>query len=213
MPSSFRPPRGYIAENDPRVSQVGHAAPPWLVNYADLMTELAIFFLLIYSLSAAMSGTLQKVYKEIQETMKQESIAGEAKMTKDGLQISLEEKADISFFVSGSAELLPEMKSYIDKIAPSLRRGIEVKSNYLLVEGHTDNVPIFTSRYGSNWELSTARATTVVRYLINSHAFPPQKVAAIGYGEFKVVAPNDSEQNRAKNRRVVFLIKTGNVTN
>ena len=98
--SSLKPPRGYISENDPRVSQVGHAAPPWLINYADLMTELSCFFLMIYALSASLSGTMQEAYKEVKEVMEQEQIAGEAKMTKDGLQISLEEKENVSFFVS-----------------------------------------------------------------------------------------------------------------
>lgn len=207
MSSSFRTPRGFISENDPRVSQVGHAAPPWLVNYADLMTELAIFFLLIYAMSAAMSATLQKVSQEVKEAMKEEQMAGDVKVTKDGLQISLEEKDNIHFFVSGSAELLPEMKVYIDKIAPAMHKGLDVKSNFLIVEGHTDNVPISTSKFDSNWELSTARATTVVRYLIDFHKFQPDKVAAIGYGEFKPVVANDSDASHAKNRRVVFLIK------
>src|SRR3989339_6297 len=207
MASSFRPPRGYISESDPRVSQVGHAAPPWLINYADLMTELACFFLMIYALSAAMSGTLQKVSQEVKEAMKEEQIAGQVKMTKEGLQITFEEKESVSLFLSGSAELTPTMKEYIDKIVPPLRQGVDVKSNLLVIEGHTDNVPIATSRYASNWELSTARATTVVRYLVDIHKFPPDKAAAIGYGEFKPIAANDADANRAKNRRVVFLIK------
>ena len=205
--SSLKPPRGYISENDPRVSQVGHAAPPWLINYADLMTELSCFFLMIYALSASLSGTMQEAYKEVKEVMEQEQIAGEAKMTKDGLQISLEEKENVSFFVSGSAELLPEMKNYIVKIAPALKHGLEPEKHTLIIEGHTDTVPIATSRYASNWELSTARATTVVRHLIDGQGFPANRIAAIGYGEFKPVVMNDTDQNKAKNRRVVFLIK------
>lgn len=206
--SSFRAPRGFISENDPRVSIVGHAAPPWLINYADLMTELACFFLMIYALSVALSASMQKAYKEVKEVMDKEQISGEAKMTKDGLQISLEEKENISFFISGSAELQPEMKTYLDKIAPALQQGLTPEHNFLIVEGHTDNVPIATERFASNWELSTARATTVVKYLITTHSFPPTKLAAIGYGEHKPIMPNDSDQNKAKNRRVVFLIKS-----
>ena len=139
--------------------------------------------------------------------MKEEQIAGQVKMTKEGLQITFEEKESVSLFLSGSAELTPTMKEYIDKIVPPLRQGVDVKSNLLVIEGHTDNVPIATSRYASNWELSTARATTVVRYLVDIHKFPPDKAAAIGYGEFKPIAANDADANRAKNRRVVFLIK------
>lgn len=203
----LKPPRGYIAETDARVSQVGHAAPPWLINYADLMTEIAAFFIMMYAMAAALSGTMQKAAVEVKDTMKQEGIAGEAKMTKEGLRITFEEQKSVPFFVSGSAELLPAMKMYIDKIAPALVKGISLKNNVLIVEGHTDNIPIATAQFESNWELSTARATTVVKYLIQQHGIPPEKIAAIGYGEHKPIAPNDTDINKAKNRRVVFLIK------
>lgn len=205
----LKPPRGFIAENDPRVSQVGHAAPPWLVNYADLMTELCAFFIMMYALAAAFSGTMQKAAKEVKETMAKEQIAGESKMTKEGLQISLQEQKTVPFFVSGSAELLPGTKMYIDKIVPALQKGMELKNNTLIVEGHTDNVPIATTQFASNWELSTARATNVVKYLVQKHGIPPERIAAIGYGEHKPIVPNDTDENRAKNRRVVFLIKMG----
>lgn len=205
----LKPPRGFISENDPRVSQVGHAAPPWLVNYADLMTELCAFFIMMYAISAAFSGTMQKAAKEVKETMAKEQIAGESKMTKEGLQISLQEQKTVPFFVSGSAELLPGTKMYIDKIVPALQKGMELEKNTLIVEGHTDNVPITTTQFASNWELSTARATNVVKYLVQKHKFLPEKIAAIGYGEHKPLVPNDTDDNKAKNRRVVFLIKMG----
>lgn len=205
--SILKPPRGYISENDARVSQVGHAAPPWLINYADLMTEVAAFFIMMYAMAAALSGTMQKAAVEVQKTMAESGIAGEAKMTKEGLKITFEEQQSVPFFVSGSAELLPAMKSYIDKIAPALKNGVALKNNVLIVEGHTDNVPIATSQFASNWELSTARATKVVKHLINSVGIPPEKIAAIGYGEHKPLVSNDTAAGRAKNRRVVFLIK------
>ena len=207
--SILKPPRGYISETDPRVSQVGHAAPPWLISYGDLMTELCAFFIMMYALSAAFSPTIQTAAKEVKETMSQEGIAGESKVTKDGLQITFQEQQKVPFFVSGSAELLPAMKMYIDKIAPALVKGVALKNNVLIVEGHTDNIPIATSQFASNWELSTARATTVLRYIIQKNGIPPEKIAAIGYGEHKPIAPNDTDENRAKNRRVVFLIKMG----
>lgn len=205
--SVLKPPRGYISETDPRVSSVGHAAPPWLISYGDLMTELCAFFIMMYALSAAFSPTIQTAAKEVKETMAQEGIAGESKVTKDGLQITFQEQQKVPFFVSGSAELLPAMKMYIDKIAPQLVEAL--KNNVLIVEGHTDNIPIATSQFASNWELSTARATTVVKYLVQKNGIPPEKIAAIGYGEHKPIAPNDTDVNKAKNRRVVFLIKMG----
>ena len=173
------------------------------------MTELCAFFIMMYALSAAFSPTIQTAAKEVKETMSQEGIAGESKVTKDGLQITFQEQQKVPFFVSGSAELLPAMKMYIDKIAPALVKGVALKNNVLIVEGHTDNIPIATSQFASNWELSTARATTVLRYIIQKNGIPPEKIAAIGYGEHKPIAPNDTDVNKAKNRRVVFLIKMG----
>jgi len=161
----------------------------------------------MYAMSSALSNTMQKATVDVKKTMEEAGIAGEAKMTKEGLKITFEEQQKVPFFVSGSAELLPAMKNYIDKIAPALKKGISLKNNVLIVEGHTDNVPIATSQFASNWELSTARATTVVKYLININGIPPEKIAAIGYGEHKPLVENDSGINKAKNRRVVFLIK------
>jgi chemotaxis protein MotB len=68
-------------------------------------------------------------------------------------------------------------------------------------------VPIVSPQYSSNWELSTARATAVVRFMVDRTAFPPERIGAVGYGEFRPIAPNDVEENRRKNRRVVFFIK------
>ncbi|MDK2959817.1 MAG: chemotaxis protein MotB, partial [Bacillota bacterium] len=74
------------------------------------------------------------------------------------------------------------------------------------VEGHTDNLPINTYRFPSNWELSTARATTVVRYLAEKHGIPPDRLSAAGYGEWRPVAPNDTPEHRAQNRRVDIVV-------
>ena len=76
----------------------------------------------------------------------------------------------------------------------------------LRVEGHTDDVPIQTGRYASNWELSTARATTVVTYLLQDAGLAPERLSAAGYGEFHPRAPNTSPENRARNRRVDVVI-------
>src|SRR3989344_2929414 len=104
-----RAPRGFIAETDPKVTMIGHPAPAWLVNYADLMTELVCFFVVLYALSAALNKDVQKAKKEVEETMKQEQVAGDVKVTKDGMQIVLQEKGENIFFGSGSADLSPRM--------------------------------------------------------------------------------------------------------
>jgi chemotaxis protein MotB len=198
--------KNMISTSDPRVCMIGHPAPAWLVNYADLMTELVCFFIVLYALSAALSKDVQQAKKEVEEAMKQEQVQGEVKVDKDGMKITLEEQGDNVFFHSGSAEVSDRMKEIMAKIVPSLQN-LAKQNHQIVVEGHTDNIPIRTSHFPSNWELSTARATSVVQYMIKSMAFPPDKLGAIGYGQFQPIAPNDSEENRSKNRRVVFFVK------
>lgn len=196
--------KGMIAEDDPKVAQVGHPAPPWMVNYADLMTELVCFFVILYALSAALSKDMQKANQDVQEMIKEGKMQGEVKIDKEGMRITLEEQSQVAFFESGKAELTEAMRSQMDKLAPVLRN-LSDKFD-IVVEGHTDNVPIYTRQFASNWELSTGRATNVVKLLLENN-FNPKRLAAVGYGENHPVVPNDSEMNRKKNRRVVFFIK------
>jgi len=204
-------PRGYIREDDPKVAPIGHPAPPWLINYADLMTEMVAFFVIMYALGAALNKDVQKAKQEVEEMMKEQEIAGKVEVTKDGMRITMQEGEEIGddhgpFFESGKSELTPRMISILDQLSPKLKE-LAVKQHDVMVEGHTDNVPIKGGGFPSNWELSTARATVVVRYLIDNTNFPPTMVGATGYGDNRPEAANDSEANRAKNRRVVFFIK------
>ena len=75
--------KNMISTSDPRVCMIGHPAPAWLVNYADLMTELVCFFIVLYALSAALSKDVQKAKKDVEEQMKQDKVATEVKVTKD----------------------------------------------------------------------------------------------------------------------------------
>ncbi|HBA59765.1 MAG TPA: hypothetical protein DCZ92_02865 [Elusimicrobia bacterium] len=197
--------KNMISEDDPRVAQIGHPAPPWLINYADLMTELVCFFIILYALSAALNKDMQKAQQDIQEMMKEGKISGQVKMDKEGMRITLEEQGAFSFFESGRSEITADMQSKLDKIAVTLKT-LSLKHD-IIVEGHTDNVPIATKQFASNWELSSARATSVVKYFLGA-GFTPKRMAAIGYGEFHPISPNDTEPNRRKNRRVVFFVKT-----
>ena len=198
-----------IDEDDPRVCQIGHPAPPWLVNYADLMTELVCFFVILYALSAVLSKSVQKTFGEMQKVMQSENIAGEVKITKEGLRISLEESGGLAFFESGSSELSEGMKKNLDILSPNFKELVnKLPKVTILVEGHTDNIPISTSKYSSNWELSTARAINVIKYLINTFQLPPSLLTAVGYGEYRPIVANDSPENCSRNRRIVFLIKT-----
>jgi len=197
--------RNMISMDDPHVSRIGLPAPPWLVNYADLMTELTILFIVLYAMSASLSKDIQKAKQDIQETMQQEKITGDVVIEKDGLRLSLEDGGAAALFQSGSAELTDAMKQIMGKM-----RGVLFKLNEhhtIVVEGHTDNVPIKSPKFASNWELSTARATSVVRFLVDEQKFNPAALAAIGYGEFRPIGPNDTPANQAKNRRVVFFVK------
>jgi len=193
-----------IPEDDSRVAPIGHPAPPWMVNYADLMTEMVCFFVILYALSAALNKNVQNAAQQIKEMMEKGQMSGQVEVNKEGLRITLEEQGNVPFFESGKADLTNEMTEKIDKLLPILKNLSE--KNEIIVEGHTDNIPIATKQFASNWELSTARATNVVKYLL-SKEFNPRKVSAVGYGEYRPIVPNDTPDNRKKNRRVVFFVK------
>jgi chemotaxis protein MotB len=116
-----------------------------------------------------------------------------------GLVISLGEGG---FFDSGSDQIKPEGRALLDTMATSLVS----LGNQIRVEGHTDNVPIKNSKFPSNWELSTARATAIVSYLIAKFGFSPELLSAAGYAEFRPVAPNDTEEGKSRNRRVDVVV-------
>jgi len=204
----LRAPKGFIDESDPKVCQIGHPAPPWLVNYADLMTELVCFFVILYALSAALNKNVQNAKNQVDEMIKEKKVAGETEVNKQGLKVTLEEKGGSSFFTSGAAETTAEIDSKIQELAPVLKP--LVATNDLLIEGHTDSQRISNEFFDSNWELSTARATAVARLLVDKYGFPPEHVGAVGYGDNRPIAPNDTPEGRARNRRVVFFISAEN---
>ena len=119
----------------------------------------------------------------------------------EGLVISLRE---FGFFDSGSAALKPSALPALDRIASILA----VRTCRLRIEGHTDNVPIHTSQMASNWELSTARSTELVRLLILRYRFLPERLSAAGYAEYHPITSNQTSQGRAQNRRVDMVILT-----
>jgi chemotaxis protein MotB len=117
----------------------------------------------------------------------------------DGLVISLRE---VGFFESGSAQMKTSSQPAFDRIAVLLRE----RKYRLRIEGHTDNVPIHNSQFSSNWELSTARATEIVRVLIVKDGFEPLHLSAAGYAEYHPIASNHTNEGRAMNRRVDVVI-------
>jgi chemotaxis protein MotB len=120
-------------------------------------------------------------------------------MGRDGLVISLREAG---FFDSGSAVPKSETLPTLRQIAASLGR----VPYDLRIEGHTDNIPIHTVEFDSNWELSSARATRIARLFLDMQAISPERLSAAGYAEFHPVASNDTAAGRAENRRVDLVV-------
>jgi len=119
-----------------------------------------------------------------------------------GLVIRVPERL---FFDSGDASVHPEVIPILNVLAQSL----EKIPNSIRVEGHTDNVPINTARFPSNWELSTARATAIIRHFLTHFHFDPNRLSAAGYAEFRPVAVNTNPEGRLQNRRVDVVILSG----
>jgi chemotaxis protein MotB len=132
-------------------------------------------------------------------------LAGRVRVGVDrrGVIVSL---AEGGFFESGSSDVRADAMPALDRLAASLRAHDRGQSLDLTIEGHTDNRPV-RGRHHSNWELSTARATAVVAWLIERHQFVPARLAASGYGEWRPAASNDSAEGRARNRRVDILVR------
>jgi chemotaxis protein MotB len=126
----------------------------------------------------------------------------ELAITPEGFVISLKE---LGFFNSGQAVLLPGAAEKIKRIARILsEHGLDLR-----VEGHTDNQPIHNSQFRSNWELSTARAMTVLKILVDDAGFDPRKVSVAGFGEYRPIADDSTPEGRGRNRRVDLVVVGG----
>jgi chemotaxis protein MotB len=216
----------------------------WLLTYADLITLLLAFFIVMYSMSQldakrfgkmkeALTGVLHggqsvlynendinktghgllnignlkmiqsKVEERFRSINRQHDIQTE--VTERGLVVHVMESA---LFRPGSSTLEPQALEVLDVVADI----IKPLPNHVRIEGHTDDRPISTPVFPSNWELSSARATTVVRYMIDQHNLAPVRLSALGYGKFRPLRPNNSIENRAQNRRIDVLILTMEMT-
>lgn len=135
--------------------------------------------------------------KRIVKGLKLESGVGFS-VTGRGLVMTV---ADTVLFDLGVAEISPEAFPLLSKIASVISK----TSFPIRIEGHTDNLPIHTEEFPSNWELSTARAVNVLRYFVEKEKIPPERLSAVGYGEFRPLFPNDTPEHRARNRRVEII--------
>lgn len=208
----------------------------WLVSYADFITLLFAFFVVMYSTSSVNEGKFRAVSESaqgafnpshysskkieigpkfssaerktaqidhivaIKEVLKELEKKNRLNIFQDSRGIVIR-VTDTALFDSGSAEIRKEAIDAVDSLAGILA---SMKEN-IHVEGHTDNIPINSVQFPSNWELSSARATSIVRRFV-SHEVDPARLTAIGYGEFRPIAGNDTEEDRARNRRVDIVI-------
>jgi len=221
----------------------------WLLTYADMITLLMAFFIMMYSMSvlnmekfrevafsirsgfggpleggpgmlsfpqrkdsltpnlddlseSSGPGAIPGVAEEIREYIKQQGLGTVVRIRVEerGLVVSL--VTDEVLFDIGHAQLRPKAKRILAKVAEVVRD----IPNDIAVEGHTCDLPIKTAQFPSNWELSTARATTVVRYLIEGSGLSPRRVSAAGYADSRPLVSNDSEAHRMLNRRVDIVI-------
>lgn len=202
----------------------------WAVTYGDIMSYLMIFFLIMFSFSIAKItakgsarvedslANIQKAFggkvdparlekilarqREEEASTKLEQMVQQAKLSEMVDIKSTEEKIRLTLqapvmFAVGSAELKPEAAGLLLPLVEPLK----ATPNQIVVEGHTDNVAVVGGRYRSNFELSMARAYAVIRFF-ELNGIPANRLAGLGYGEHRPVAPNDSPENRAKNRRI-----------
>lgn len=158
-----------------------------------------------FEISMPVSAEFQEVYREIEAMLAEEGVGASVEIFQEerGLIISFKEKI---FFDIGSAQLRPEARSLLSRVG----RVLVADDHDIRVEGHTCDLPIRSATFPSNWELSTTRATNVTRFLIEEVGIEPSRLGATGYAEFRPIAPNDSEENRVRNRRVDILLLSRN---
>ena len=211
----------------------------WLLTYADLITLLMAFFIVMYAISKVDIVRYQQLVRALANIFTGGSAmilpelgggssvvppeepgdplsalaAGVSEyIAEQGLKnevfITINEQGVIISFTGsvlfdrGEAKLRPEAIPILDKIAAFLK----TVPNYIGVVGSTDDLPINTVQFPSNWELSVIRATTVIRYFTENAGLNPARFVALGYGEYHPLFPNTSEENRKKNRRVDVII-------
>lgn len=148
---------------------------------------------------------MDDIYKEVKDIVDSAGLINDVEVKKVDKGVLLRFKDEILFDV-GKADLKPNAKDNLNKLAKVLRKYNKI----IKVEGHTDNIPISNSQYRSNWELSTARAISVVRYFTEQSPkgdrLDPKLFEVSGYGEYRPIAPNNTDQNKQKNRRIEITI-------
>lgn len=195
--------------------------PLWLIVLADMMTNLMLFFLVMFAMSlqgeeakrllarslddkgltAPPDPQAERVvrdFREEQSARALQELFGDTRVDEDAIRVSLREKL---VFATADDRLTPEAGRMLERLASVLAP----LPNTIVIEGHTDNVRVVSGAFGSNWELSVARANSVVLELAR-RGLAPSRLVAAGYGEHLPAASNDEPAGRALNRRVEIVI-------
>ena len=204
----------------------------WLITYADVITLLLGFFILMMAVSDINPAKVEQVADSTKKNFGTRGVEKRVSVLsidelirivyriirREGLQNQVEVEGTSrgvvisgrgsTFFKSGEAEVLPSAHTLLRKLGREMNK----VPYYIAVEGHTDNIPIKSNSFPSNWELSSARSSNIVRYLISS-GVRPTKLRAVGFADTVPKVPNSSEYNRAQNRRIeiVFLVSGSSV--
>jgi chemotaxis protein MotB len=184
----------------------------WLYSYADLMTQLLIFSILMLAVLGLKKPALHpqkrddallETVKQVEQFVKDSGLAESMAIDRAADRLVIRMKSAI-LFAEGQAALTPKAQEVLAGLTPVLARA----PSRLRVEGHTDDLRISSPQFPSNWELSTARAISVVSFL-EEHGIARDRLSVAGYGEFHPLAPNDSGERRALNRRVEIVVLGG----
>lgn len=157
--------------------------------------------------SSREAESMAKVQAQISTRLAAQGLTGAVQFDQESRGLVINIVTDSVLFELGSATLRPEGRRVLDAITPPLSS----LPNRLVIEGHTDNLPITGGRYPSNWELSAERATTVLRYLLTERV-RPSSVSAAGYADQRPLVPNDTPAHRTRNRRVAIVVLSGTPT-
>ena len=208
-----------------------HDESNWLISYADLMTLLCVFYILMFSMSKVDTAEFEKVKKQVSENfgveykpptealgkfvtqiIQEGGVEKDVSITSDGVSVSLAFHSTL-LYGSSSADISDEGKKIIERISNSLLENQKkLGKNYkIVVEGHTDSQPVLSGPFPSNWELSSSRATQVIRLFL-ANGFLAQNILAIGYADTQPIAESRNPdgtwiiENLAKNRRVILRV-------
>lgn len=195
----------------------------WVVSYADFVTMLLALFMVLYAILRIDNQKLYEFQNKMQQTFQGNNVtkyqanypnANIEKLLKDNLSQTKSVKIVRSdkgliirvnnrvLFDEGSALIKPEAEKTLNEIVTVLTK----IDNPVIIEGHTDSTPIKNAQYPSNWELSTARATNIISYMVKSKSILPKRLCAVGYGEYMPIANNTSINGRMLNRRVDIIV-------